>query len=319
MDAFLHLLIVILFGFVEGITEWLPVSSTGHLIVLEEWLSISKFTSPEFYELFEVVIQLGAITAVIVTFFKKLWPFGANKTKEEKKATWKLWLNILIACVPAAIVGLLLDDFLDQYLYNFLTVSITLLVYGVAFVVIEYEMKIRETPLKKTDLQFLNWKDALIIGLAQVLALIPGTSRSGVTIIAALLLSYNRSTAAEFSFLLSIPVMVGASLFKAVKFVVKGYSMPDNGILYLAVGCLVAAVTSFFVIKFFLKLIRGRSFVGFGLYRIALGSVLLILYFALIMNAGTLPPATSDVSELVSSTSIALKNAKIGRLLMINR
>jgi len=301
MEEFINFLKIILFGIVEGVTEWLPISSTGHMIILEQWLSISSFTSPEFYDLFEVVIQFGAILAVIITFFAKLWPFGKSKTKEEKTSIWKTWLNIVIACVPAGIVGLLCDDFLHDHLYNFLTVSITLIVYGVIFIILETYIKKTDKKFKVDEVKSLTWKMALIIGVAQMLALIPGTSRSGITIIAALMIGCSRSAAAEFSFFLSIPIMVAASLYKGAKFAIKGYTMPNNGYWYLLVGCAVALIVSIVTIKFFMKLIKNKSFMGFGIYRVVLGTVLMVLYFTIVKDSSS----TSMLINAVQSTNLS--------------
>ena len=203
---------VILFGIVEGITEWLPISSTGHMIILEEALGMESAFGPNgsaFWEFFLVFIQFGAILAVIAVFFKELWPWTRSKTPDDRKKIYWTWLYILIACLPAAVVGLFLDDFLDTYLYNFITVSVTLIIYGLAFIVIElFLRKAKKEPLIN-DLSAFTWKTALIIGAAQILSLIPGTSRSGVTILAALLIGCNRETSAKFSFYVSIPIMIG--------------------------------------------------------------------------------------------------------------
>jgi len=294
MEIFINFLKVILMGIVEGITEWLPVSSTGHMIILEQWIGLESTFGKPLWDFFLVVIQLGAIFAVIVNFFTQLWPFGKNKSKEEKKQTWMIWLNIVVACIPAAIIGLLLDDWLDAHLYNFITVSITLIVYGLAFIVIETLFKRKNVQFKTTEVKNMTWKVALIIGCAQVLALIPGTSRSGVTILAAMLIGCNRKTSAEFSFFLSIPVMLGASLLKGIKFASTGSSVSGLEVGYVLVGCIVAFFVSILAIRFLLKLIRKNTFIGFGYYRIALG-VLLIAYYAVCVNTGN--------ADLVSSTT----------------
>ncbi len=277
LSAFTSLLKAILFGIIEGVTEWLPISSTGHMIILEEWLKVEQSFGSEFWSLFLVVIQLGAIIAVVLCFWNKLWPFSSKKTKEEKTDTWKLWLNVLIACLPAAIIGLLFDDWLDEHLYNFATVAITLIIYGVLFIVIEIFNKKREFMI--TDLKQMTWKYALIIGAIQLLALIPGTSRSGVTILGAMLLGLNRESSAEFSFFLSIPVMFGASLLKVVKYFAGGLTITSSQLAFLAVGCIVAFAVSILVIKFLLKYIKGHDFKAFGIYRIILGIILIIYIF----------------------------------------
>lgn len=280
MSGFIDVLKAILFGIVEGITEWLPISSTGHMILLEKWLNVTGIFGADFWSLFLVVIQLGAILAVVICFFTKLWPFAKTKTPEEKKNTWLLWRNVIIACIPAAVIGLLLDDWLDEHLYNFITVSITLVLYGVLFIVIEIWNKKRA--FKISDCKDITWKTALIVGCVQLLSLIPGTSRSGVTILGAMLIGIDRSTSAEFSFFLSIPVMFGASLLKCVKYVVKIGIPSGNQLLFLGIGCVVAFLVSMVVIKFLMKYIRKHDFKPFGIYRIVLG-VILIIYFVCIM------------------------------------
>ncbi len=272
---------VILFGIVEGITEWLPISSTGHMIILEEALDMKEaFGSggAAFWDFFLVFIQFGAILAVIAYFFKELWPWGKSKGKEERKAIYWTWLYIIIACLPAAVIGVFLDDFLDKYLYNFITVSVTLIVYGLAFIAVEMTLRRLGKKARIQSIGDFTWKTALIIGLAQVLALIPGTSRSGVTIIAALLIGCSRETSAKFSFYVSIPIMIGASLFKGVKFFADGNSMDGSQIVYLFVGAAVAFAVSFFAIKWLTSFVKNHTFVGFGYYRIALGIVLIVLF-----------------------------------------
>lgn len=275
---FIDILIAILYGIVEGISEWLPISSTGHLIILERFLGFHDI-SPEFWELFLVVIQLGAIFAVVLNFFAKLFPFGKKKSVEEKRSIWKTWGLILIACLPAAVVGLLFDDLLNTYLYNEITVSITLIVYGIAFIVLEHFNAKKE--FKITDVRDFTWKTALIIGAAQMLSLIPGTSRSGITILAALLIGCNRSSACEFSFYLSIPVMVGASLLKLVKYLLSGASLSLNEGMILLSGCVVAFAVSLLVVNFLMKYIQKHDFKIFGVYRIALGILLIILFLCI--------------------------------------
>ena len=265
----------ILFGIVEGITEWLPVSSTGHMIILESLLDVKETYGIAFWNFFLVAIQLGAIIAVIICFFNKLWPFGKSKPQEVKVETWKTWLKVIIACLPAAIIGIFFDDWLDEHLYNSITVSITLIVYGVLFIVIEIFNKRRN--FKINDMKELSYRTALIIGLIQLLSLIPGTSRSGVTILGAMLIGCNRTVSAEFSFFLSIPVMLGASLLKGVKFFMDN-SITGNQVIFLVVGMLVAFVVSMLVIKFLMKYIKKHDFKVFGVYRIILGIILIILF-----------------------------------------
>ncbi len=265
----------ILFGIVEGITEWLPVSSTGHMIILESLLDVKETYGIAFWNFFLVAIQLGAIIAVIICFFNKLWPFGKSKPQEVKVETWKTWLKVIIACLPAAIIGIFFDDWLDEHLYNSITVSITLIVYGVLFIVIEIFNKRRS--FKINDMKELSYRTSLIIGLIQLLSLIPGTSRSGVTILGAMLIGCNRTVSAEFSFFLSIPVMLGASLLKGVKFFMDN-SITGNQVIFLVVGMLVAFVVSMLVIKFLMKYIKKHDFKVFGVYRIILGIILIILF-----------------------------------------
>ncbi len=273
----LEILKAILFGLVEGITEWLPISSTGHMILLNEFIKLN--VTDEFYKLFEVVIQLGAILAVVIVYFKTIWPFGFGKDQKARLNTWNLWGKILVACIPAAIIGLLFDDWLDEHLYNSVVVSLMLIVYGIAFLVIESKKIGKGTT---TQLNDITYKQALGIGGFQLLSLIPGTSRSGATIIGGLVLGLKRSVAAEFTFFLAIPVMAGASLLKLVKYILDvGVVFSTNELLILAVGCLVAFIVSLFIIKFLINYIRKHDFKAFGWYRIALG-IIVLLYFLII-------------------------------------
>lgn len=276
--SIIEILKVIVLGIVEGITEWLPVSSTGHLILVDEFLKLKA--SDDFKEMFDVVIQLGAILAVIVIYFKKLWPI--DRKEDTKKLGWSkdkliLWGKILIACIPAAIIGILFDDVIDSIFYNPYVVSITLIIYGIAFIVIEMLHKGKD--FKINDLSELSIRTALIIGVFQVLALIPGTSRSGATIVGAMLIGTNRTVAAEFTFYLAIPVMLGASLLKVLKFFMDGGIMGATEIVYLLVGMVVAFVVSIVVIKFLMAFIKKHDFKVFGIYRIILGIAVLV-YFA---------------------------------------
>ena len=281
---FIEVLKAILFGIVEGITEWLPISSTGHMIILEELLDVQNTYGSAFWNLFLVVIQLGAIIAVVVCFFNKLNPFfgksliveGEEKTKEEKKNIWILWAKVIVGCIPAAVIGLFLDDIVNKYLNTALVVSITLILYGILFIVLEIFNKKRE--FKTYETMNLTWKTAFFIGCFQILALIPGTSRSGVTILGAMLLLCSRSVASEFSFFLSIPVMFGASLLKLVKFFIDGNSLVTSQVLFLLIGCVVAFMVSLFVIKFLMSFIKKHDFKPFGVYRIILGVLLLVLF-----------------------------------------
>lgn len=264
---------VILLGIVEGITEWLPISSTGHLILVDEFVKLKQ--SEEFMEMFNVVIQLGAILAVVVLYWSKLWPFHMKGENSKKCDMDKivLWFKIVVACLPAMIVGLPLDDWMDEHLHNGTVVALALIVYGVVFIVIENYNK-RRTP-RITSLSKLTFKDALLIGVFQVLSLIPGTSRSGSTIIGGILIGTSRELAAEFTFFLAIPVMFGASLLKLLKF---GFAFTGMEAAVLIVGMIVAFVVSIFAIKFLMGYIKKHDFKAFGWYRIVLG-VIVLVYF----------------------------------------
>ena len=270
----LEFLKAVLFGIVEGITEWLPVSSTGHMILLDEFIKL-KVTA-EFYEMFQVVIQLGAILAVILLFFHKLNPFAPTKTAEQKHDTWQLWFKVVVAVIPSAVIGLLLDDWMDAHLYNYVVVAITLILYGVAFLFVE--RKNSKHAAKFDNVHDLDYKTALLIGAFQCLSLIPGTSRSGATILGAIFLGVGRSAGAEFSFFLAIPTMLGASALKLLKFLLSGVSATGLELAVLAVGCLVSLIVSLLVIKGLMEYVRKRSFAAFGYYRIILG-ILVIGYF----------------------------------------
>ena len=269
----LEVLKVIFLGIVEGITEWLPISSTGHLILVEEFLQLNQKDS--FTSMFNVVIQLGAIMAVVVLYFHKLNPFSPKKTEKQKMLTIQLWIKVLIASVPAAIIGLLFDDFIDKHLMNYVVVAITLILYGFAFIVIEN--KHRGTTPKVNRLTELTVPMALLIGCFQVLALIPGTSRSGATIVGALLIGTARGVAAEFTFFLAIPVMFGASFLKLVKF---GFHFTFAEFSLLILGCVVSFLVSVAAIKFLMGYIKKHDFKVFGYYRIVLGAIVL-LYFGI--------------------------------------
>ena len=274
MTIFLELLKSLLYGIVEGITEWLPVSSTGHLILLGELCPLN--VSPAFSEMFDVVIQLGAILAVIVLFFRKLNPFAPSKSALEKKNTWGLWLRVCVAVIPSAAVGVLLDDWLDAHLYNYITVAVALVVYGILFILIE-----KFKPADKaavTAVEGIDYKLAFLIGAFQMLALIPGTSRSGSTILGAMLLGCSRAAAAEFSFFMAIPTMLGASLLKVVKLFAEGVTVTALEWGILAVGCVTAFLVSLAAIKFLMDFVKKHSFASFGWYRIVLGA-LVIGYF----------------------------------------
>ena len=267
----LDVLKVILLGIVEGITEWLPVSSTGHLILVGNVLKPGL--SDAFMEMFNVVIQLGAIMAVVVLYFHKLNPFSPKKTQKQKLLTWQMWIKVLIACVPAAVVGLLFDDILDKIFYKPLPVAVMLIVYGVLFIIVENRNEGRKPAVRRIselDIKMLLW-----IGAFQMLALIPGTSRSGATIVGALIIGVSREVAAEFTFFLAIPVMFGASLLKLVKF---GFAFSSTELIILIVGVLVSFVVSILAIKFLMGYIKKHDFKAFGWYRIILG-ILVLGYF----------------------------------------
>ena len=272
----LELLKAVLFGIVEGITEWLPVSSTGHMILLDELVKLD--VSEAFYEMFQVVIQLGAILAVILLFFRKLNPFALSKTAAQKKDTWNLWFKVVVAVLPSAIIGVLLDDWMDEHLYNYIVVAITLIVYGVAFLLVEQRNDGKRTAV--AEVGDIDLRTALLIGCFQCLSLIPGTSRSGATILGAIFLGVSRSAGAEFSFFLAIPTMLGASALKLLKFVLEGATVTGLELGVLAVGCVVSLIVSLLVIKGLMAFVRKHSFRVFGVYRIVLGA-LVLLYFLL--------------------------------------
>lgn len=268
----LEILKVIFLGIVEGITEWLPISSTGHMILVDEFIELD--VTPKFLEMFLVVIQLGAILAVIFLYWGKIFPFQFKKKPVIKMDIMTLWFKIIVAVLPAAVIGVLYDDFLNDTFYNPVTVSITLIIYGVLFIVIENRNK--NTRPSITKLSDVTYKTAVIIGLFQILALIPGTSRSGATILGAILIGTSRFVAAEFTFFLAIPVMIGASLLKIYKF---GFDFSGNEILTLILGMITAFVVSILAIKFLMGYIKKHDFKAFGIYRIVLGIIVLI-YFA---------------------------------------
>ena len=272
----LEILKAILFGIVEGITEWLPVSSTGHLILLDELVKLK--VSDAFYEMFQVVIQLGAILAVILLFFHKLNPFSPKKNEKQKKKTWQLWFKVVVAVIPSAVIGLLLDDWMDAHLYNYVVVAITLIAYGVAFIFVERGNEKKEFAVK--DVHSIDMKTAILIGCFQCLSLIPGTSRSGSTILGGIFLGVSRAAASEFSIFLAIPTMLGASALKLLKFMLEGATATGLEIGVLIVGCVVSFVVSLAVIKGLMQYVRKHSFSIFGYYRIILGA-LVLLYFIL--------------------------------------
>lgn len=265
----------IFFGIVEGITEWLPISSTGHMILLNEFVKLQ--VSDEFYKLFEVVIQLGAILAVILLFFHKLNPFSPKKSAAQKRNTWRLWFKVVIAVVPSAMIGLPLDDWMDAHFYNYIVVAIMLIVYGIAFLFVERANEHKF--LKVNTVYDIDLKTAILIGCFQCLSLIPGTSRSGSTILGAIILGVGRPAGAEFSFFLAIPTMLGASALKLVKFLLSGVTATAMEWAILGIGCVVSFVVSLLVIKGLMEYVRKHSFAVFGVYRIILG-ILVLGYFA---------------------------------------
>ena len=273
----IELLKAVLFGIVEGVTEWLPISSTGHLILLNEFVNLN--VSAEFKSMFDVVIQLGAILAVIVLFFYKLNPFAAGKSKEAKLHTWQLWFKVCAAIIPSGVVGVLFDDWMDEHLHNGTVVAIALIVYGIAFIAVE-----QANAKKKPGIQNvydISYKTAILIGLFQCLSLIPGTSRSGSTILGAILLGVGRGAGSEFSFFMAIPTMLGASAIKGLKFLLSGVSITGTEIGVLVIGCIVSFLVSMVVIKGLMEYVRKHSFSAFGVYRIVLGAVVLA-YFAFV-------------------------------------
>ena len=285
----IEILKAILFGIVEGITEWLPVSSTGHLILLDEFIQLQA--TDAFKSMFDVVIQLGAILAVIVLFFHKLNPFAPSKSKEEKGRTWTLWFKVVAANLPSGILGVLFDDWMDEHLHNGIVVSIALIVYGVAFILVErrnnrgrYQKTAGkdgptvsfQKPNAIGDVHDIGWKTAIFIGCFQALSLIPGTSRSGSTILGAILLGVGRAAGAEFSFFMAIPTMLGASAIKLLKFFLDtGFGMSGQELSVLLVGMVVSFIVSLLVIKGLMEYVRKHSFSAFGVYRIILGAVVL--------------------------------------------
>lgn len=289
----IEILKAVLFGIVEGITEWLPVSSTGHIILLDEFIRLNA--SEEFKSMFDVVIQLGAILAVIVLFFHKLNPFAPSKTAAQKKQTWELWFKVVAAIIPSGVVGVLFDDWMDAHLHNGIVVSIALIVYGIAFILVErrndrgkyQKISKKDGPTvifyrekKVEDVFDITYKTAILIGLFQCLSLVPGTSRSGSTILGAILIGVGRSAGAEFSFFMAIPTMLGASAIKFLKFLLTGVGITGMEIAVLIVGCVVSFVVSLLVIRALMDYVRRHSFSAFGVYRIVLG-IIVLAYFAI--------------------------------------
>ena len=282
-----EILKAILFGIVEGVTEWLPVSSTGHIILLDEFIFLNG--SEEFKSMFDVVIQLGAILAVIVLFFHKLNPFAPSKSAGAKKETWNLWFKVIAAIIPSGVVGVLIDDWMDETLRNTmiggeggfslmsLVVAIALIVYGIAFILVERKNNGKHLRMVD-DVHKIDYKTALLIGAFQCLSLVPGTSRSGSTILGAIMLGVGRSAGAEFSFFMAIPTMLGASAIKFLKFMLSGVGITGMEITVLAVGCVVSFIVSLLVIKALMDYVRRHSFSAFGVYRIILGAVVLAYF-----------------------------------------
>ena len=287
MDFLFEIIKTVLLGVIEGITEWLPVSSTGHMILLNDLLHLR--VSDAFWEMFEVVIQLGAILAVVVLYFGKLWPFAKKQSISSgntllsvgavglKKDTVILWLKVIVAMLPAAVIGILLDDWFDEHFYNSVVVALALIVYGVLFILVERKNKDKVFAVESVDA--ISFKTALGIGLFQTLSLVPGTSRSGSTILGASTLSVSRGAAAEFSFFLAIPVMLGASLLIVLKFFMEGGSFGGRELVFLLVGCVVAFAVSIAAIRFLTDFVKKHSFSAFGVYRILLGLLVLLIYF----------------------------------------
>ena len=270
----IKILKAILFGIVEGITEWLPVSSTGHIILLDEFIRLNA--SEEFKSMFDVVIQLGAILAVIVIFFNKLNPFDPRKSPAKKKATWELWFKVCAAIVPSGVIGVLFDDWMDAHLHRGIPVAIALIVYGVAFILVEKRNEGKEARIKRV--WDIDWRTALLIGAFQCLSLVPGTSRSGSTILGAILLGVGRSAGSEFSFFMAVPTMLGASAIKGLKFLVSGAAFGFGELVILLVGTVVSFIVSMVAIRALMNYVRKHSFSAFGWYRIVLGAVVLVYF-----------------------------------------
>ena len=270
----LEILKAVLFGIVEGITEWLPVSSTGHIILLDEFIELKAST--EFKSMFDVVIQLGAILAVIVIFWGKLNPFDKRKSPAKKKATWGLWFKVCAAIIPSGIVGILFDDWMELHLHKGIPVAIALIVYGIAFILVEKHNEGREPRISKV--WQIDLKTAMLIGAFQCLSLVPGTSRSGSTILGAILLGVGRSAGSEFSFFMAVPTMLGASAIKLLKFLVSGAAFGFGEFVLLAVGTVVSFIVSMIAIRALMNYVRKHSFSAFGWYRIVLGAVVLVYF-----------------------------------------
>lgn len=267
----IEILKVIIFGIVEGFTEWLPISSTAHLILLQNIIPLNQ--SEDFFNVFKVVIQLGAILSIVLLYWYRLWPFSPSKSLKKRMAIWDTWKKVIIACIPAAFIGFLINDIVDAYLSTPLVIAITLILYGIFFIILERFNRLRRLPI--TSVRKLNYKNALSIGLFQCLSLIPGTSRSGATILGGMILGCNRSTATEFSFFLGLPVMLGASLLKIIKY---GFNFTIEQIFILISGTFVSFIVGIFSVSFLMRFIKRHDFTVFGFYRIILG-ILILLWF----------------------------------------
>jgi undecaprenyl-diphosphatase len=290
MNFIIEFIKAIFLGIIEGITEWLPVSSTGHIILFDEFfpLTVGAHIQPdfvgEFVEMFEVVIQMGAIMAVVVLFWNKLWPFSKQKSLEEKRGVWQTWFKVCVASVPAAIVGIVLDKVIEEltgkdidgWLYNGVVVSLMLIIYGVLFIIIERFNAKKEA--KVTDISQISYAQAFLLGVFQMMAIIPGTSRSGATILGAIILGVSRAAGAEFSFFMAIPTMLGASALKLLKYLLEGVQMTGTEVGVLIVGCMVSFAVSLLVIKGLMEYVRRHSFSVFGIYRIVLGAAVLVFF-----------------------------------------
>ena len=312
MNAFLDFLKVLVFGLVEGFTEWLPISSTGHLILVENIVHLD--VSENFMNVFRVVIQLGAILAVLVLYFRRLNPFDRGKTESQKLATWHLWIKIIIACFPAAVVGILLDEVLDRYLYNPYVVAAMLIIYGILFIVLEKHNEYVNFPIKKvSQISYLN---AFYIGLFQLLALIPGTSRSGATILGAMLLGCSRTASSEFTFFLGIPVMFGASLLKIIHY---GLAFPPIELFYMVVGMAAAFAVSMYSIQFLMNYVKSHDFRFFGCYRIILGIIVLIFQAVLLAHGGLTTLGANTFSMAIAGPLAAFGIYRLCEKLKVNR
>lgn len=278
MEYIFEVLKAILLGIVEGVTEWLPISSTGHMILFDEFIKLDA--SDAFKEMFFVVIQLGAILAVPIVFFDKLNPFSSKKSETEKKSTLSLWGKVIVGVLPAGIIGLVLDDFLDEHLYNSYVIAAMLIVYGIGFIIVERLKARGKSAFRVNDISDLTYRDAIIIGAFQMLSLIPGTSRSGATILGGMINGVSRTASAEFSFFMAIPIMLAASGLKLLKFLLGGGVISAAEIGLLLIGCAVAFIVSVLVIKLLMAFVGKHSFTAFGIYRIILGAAVLVYFIA---------------------------------------